>query len=135
MQMAVDAAKAALATGDFPYGAVLVRRDEILGVGRNRMNTQNDPTSHAEIDVLRLAGLRATYTDTVMYASAFPCLMCAGPIVMLGVPQVIAGASWEGHEVSRVFLEAHRVKVTILELEECKQLLSMDPNVPTTGPV
>ena len=94
------------------------------------MNTHNDPTSHAEIEVLRAAGLQTTYADTLMYASAFPCLMCAGPIVMLGVPELIVGASWEGHEVSRAFLESHGVKITILELEECKQLLLMDPNAP-----
>jgi cytosine deaminase len=129
MQMAIEEARAALAAGDYPYGSVLVREGEILGRGRNHMNTQNDPTSHAEIEVLRAAGLRATYADTVMYASAFPCLMCAGPIVMLGVPEVIAGASWEGYETSRRFLESHGVKVTVLELEECKQLLRTDPNV------
>ena len=134
MQMAVDEARAARAGGDYPYGSVLVRGGEILGVGRNHMNTHNDPTSHAEIEVLRAAGLRATYADTVMYASAFPCLMCAGPIVMLGVPEVIAGASWPGHEVSRAFLESHGVKVTVLELEECKQLLA-EPDVSRSDPL
>lgn len=123
MQLAIDEARAALAEGDFPYGSVLVRGGEIIGIGRNHMNTHNDPTSHAEIEVLRAAGLQVTYADTVMYASAFPCLMCAGPIVMLGVPEVIAGASWEGYETSRVFLESHGVKITVLDLEECKQLL------------
>ena len=130
MQMAIEEAKAALANGDYPYGSVLVRNREIIGRGRNHMNTHNDPTSHAEIEVLRAAGLQTTYADTLMYASAFPCLMCAGPIVMLGVPELIVGASWEGHEVSRAFLESHGVKITILELEECKQLLLMDPNDP-----
>ena len=123
MQIAVQQAQAAKEAGDFPYGAVLVRRGEILATGRNHLNTQNDPTSHAEIDVLRAAGLQATYADTVMYASAFPCLMCAGPIVFYGVPEIIAGASWEGYEVSRSFLESHGVKITVLELEECKDLL------------
>jgi tRNA(Arg) A34 adenosine deaminase TadA len=99
------------------------------------MNTHNDPTSHAEIEVVRAAGLQATYADTVMYASAFPCLMCAGPIVMLGVPEVIAGATWQGYETSRAFLESHGVKLTILELEVCKQLLLMDPNVPLSDPL
>ncbi len=126
MQIAVEEARAALADGDFPYGSVLVRNGEIIGRGRNHMNTHNDPTSHAEIEVLRAAGLQSSYGDTVMYASAFPCLMCAGPIVMLGVPEVIAGASWPGHEVSRSFLESHGVKVTVLELEECKQLIAPD---------
>ena len=123
MQIAVQQAQAAKAAGDFPYGAVLVRGSEILATGRNHVNTQNDPTSHAEIDVLRAAGLQATYADTVMVASAFPCLMCAGPIVFYGVPEIIAGASWEGYEVSRSFLESHGVKITVLELEECRELL------------
>lgn len=126
MQIAVEEARAALADGDFPYGSVLVRGGEVIGRGRNHMNTHNDPTSHAEIEVLRAAGLQSTYADTVMYASAFPCLMCAGPIVMLGVPEVVVGASWPGHEVSRTFLEAHGVKVKVLELEECKQLIAPD---------
>jgi cytosine/creatinine deaminase len=123
MQLAIDEAKAAMAAGNYPYGAVLVRGGEVIGKGRNHMNTHNDPTSHAEIEVLRAAGLQGTYADTVMYASAFPCLMCAGPIVMLGVPEVIVGASWEGYETSRAFLESHGVKIKILELEECKRLL------------
>jgi cytosine/creatinine deaminase len=132
MQMAVDEARAARAQGDFPYGSVLVRGEEVIGVGRNHMNTHNDPTSHAEIEVLRAAGLQVTYAGTVMYASAFPCLMCAGPIVMLGVPEVIVGASWEGYETSRAFLESHGVKLTILELEECKALL-VEPDVPLSS--
>jgi cytosine/creatinine deaminase len=127
LQIAVQQAQAAKAAGDFPYGAVLVRRGEIIATGRNRMNTQNDPTSHAEIEVLREAGLQSTYANTVMYASAFPCLMCAGPIVFYGVPEVIAGASWNGYEVSRSFMESHGVKITVLELEECRELIRETP--------
>ena len=123
MELAIQAAKDARAAGDYPYGSVLIRGDTIIGVAGNHMNTHNDPTSHAEIEVLRSAGLQETYADTVMYASAFPCIMCAGPIVMLGVPKVIAGASWEGYESSRAFMEAHGVKLEILELDECKALL------------
>ena len=123
MQIAIDEAKAAQAEGNYPYGSVLVRSGEIIGVGRNHMNTHNDPTSHAEIEVLRAAGLQETYADTVMYASAFPCIMCAGPIVMLGIPEIVVGASWEGCESSQAFMESHGVKITVLELEECKELL------------
>jgi cytosine/creatinine deaminase len=127
MQIAIQQAWAAKGAGDFPYGAVLVRGGEIIATGRNRMNTQNDPTAHAEIDVLRAAGLRSTYADTVMYASAFPCLMCAGPIAYYGVPEIIVGASWEGYEVSRSFMELHGVKISVLELEECRELLRETP--------
>jgi cytosine/creatinine deaminase len=75
MQLAIEEARAAWAEGNHPYGSVLVRGEDISGKGRNHMNTHNDPTSHAEIEVLRSAGLQTTYTDTIMYASAFPCLM------------------------------------------------------------
>ena len=74
MALAIQVAKNALAAGDYPFGSVLVRGDQIIGVGRNRMNTNNDPTSHAEIEVLRSAGLQESYTGMVMYASAFPCI-------------------------------------------------------------
>ena len=123
MALAIQEAKNALAAGDYPFGSVLVRGDQIIGVGRNRMNTNNDPTSHAEIEVLRSAGLQESYTGTVMYASAFPCIMCAGPIVMLGVPKIIVGASWEGCESSRILMKSHGVEIEVLELEECKELL------------
>jgi creatinine deaminase len=123
MQIAVDEARSAQAEGNYPYGSVLVRGGEIIGMGRNHMNTHNDPTSHAEIEVIRAAGLQETYADTVMYASAFPCIMCAGPIVMLGIPELVVGASWEGCESSRAFMELNGVKITVLELAECKQLL------------
>ena len=123
MELAIQEAKAALANGDYPYGAVLVRDQHVIGLGRNRMNSHNDPTSHAEIEVLRAAGLQESYAGTVMYASAFPCIMCAGPIVMLGVPKIIVGASWEGCESSRRLMEAQWVEIQVLELEECKELL------------
>ena len=123
MQLAIDEARAAQAAGDYPYGAVLVSAGELIAAARNHMNTHNDPTSHAEIEVLRAAGLQDNYEGVVMYASAFPCLMCAGPIIMLGIPEIIAGASWEGCESSRAFMEANGVKITVLELEECKELI------------
>lgn len=129
----VEEARAARAAGDYPYGSVLVRGGQIVARGRNHVNTQNDPTSHAETDVLRVAGLQPTYADTVMYASAFPCIMCAGAIVFLGVPEVIVGATWDGYESSRALLESHGVKLTILELDECKQLL-VEPDVPLSDP-
>jgi len=123
IQIAINEARAALAEGNYPYGSVLGRDGQIIGVGRNQMNTHNDPTSHAEIEAIRAAGLQENYQGVVMYASAFPCLMCAGPIVMLGIRELVVGASWEGCESSRVFMESNGVKIKVLELEECKELL------------
>jgi cytosine deaminase len=124
MQAAIEEARAARAAGDDPYGSVLVRNGEIIGIERNHVHTHNDPTSHAEMEAIRAAGLQRSYAATVMYASAFPCIMCSGPIVFLRIPELVAGASWEGYELSRDFLESHGVKITVLELEECKALIA-----------
>lgn len=123
MQIAVDEATATLKSGGQPYGATLVRGDEILASGQNRVIQNNDPTSHAEMEAIRAAGRQPDYADTVMYASAFPCLMCAGAIVRLGIPKVIVGASWSGCEDSQAFLAANNVAVEILELPVCRQLI------------
>jgi tRNA(Arg) A34 adenosine deaminase TadA len=106
--------------------ALLVRRGKAIGIERNHVHTYNDPTSHAEMEVIRATGLQSSYADTVMYASAFPCIMCSGAIVFHGIPEVIAGASWEGYELSRDFLRSHGVKITVLELEEAKALVNQD---------
>jgi creatinine deaminase len=96
MQAALREALAARAQGGHPFGAALVRGDRIIGTGHNRMVQSGDPTSHAEIEAIRNAGRQETYADTVMYATALPCLMCAGAIVKLQIPKVIGF-----HEIAR----------------------------------
>ena len=126
MQVAIAEARATQAEGGAPFGAVLVRGEKIIGAGRNRTFQHNDPTSHAEIEAIRAAGLQETYADTVMYATAFPCLMCAGPIVELGIPKVVVGATWPDCETSRAFMQSHGVELVILELKACQDLLASD---------
>ena len=124
MALALDEARTSLTEGGYPYGAVLVRGADIIGAGHNRERQTNDPTSHAEIEAIRAGGLQATYDDTVMYASAFPCLMCAGAIVRLGIPKVVVGAAATGYETSQQFMESHDVEVQILQLEAAQDLLT-----------
>ena len=123
MQTTVAEARATLAEGGHPYGAALVRGEEIIGAGQNRMVQHNDPTSHAKIEAIRAGGLQGSYDDTVMYASALPCLMCAGSIVDLGIRKDVVGATWPGYETSHEFMKSHGIEVIILELEACQELL------------
>ena len=58
-----------------------------------------------------------------MYTTAFPCLMCAGAIVKLGIPKVVYGAAWKGCESSESFLLAHGVELVDLNLAECHDLV------------
>src|SRR5690242_19809956 len=56
MTAALDEARAALATGDVPIGAVVLDPDgEVVATGRNIREAEHDPTGHAEVVALRAA--------------------------------------------------------------------------------
>ncbi|WP_298443928.1 tRNA adenosine(34) deaminase TadA [uncultured Ferrimonas sp.] len=81
--------------GEVPCGAVLVLGEQIIAEGYNRCITDNDPTAHAEIQVLRQAGKvldNYRLLDTTLYITLEPCPMCAGAIVHGRVGKVVFGA-------------------------------------------
>ena len=66
-----------------PFGAVVVRRGQIVGRGWNRVTTTNDPTAHAEVMAIRDACRRLKtfrLDDCELYASCEPCPMCLAAI-------------------------------------------------------
>jgi guanine deaminase len=66
-----------------PFGAVIVRGDEVLARAHNQVVATNDPTAHAEIGAIRAACaiLHAFQLDGCdLYASCEPCPMCLGAI-------------------------------------------------------
>ena len=123
MAMAIEEAKATKAEGGSPFGAVLLRGEEVIGRGRNLMIQNNDPLSHGEMEAIKAAGLQESYADTVLYTTAFPCLMCAGAIVRYQIPRVIIGASWAHSAPSREFMTAHGIELEEWRLEECYRLV------------
>ena len=123
MQMAIEEAQATKAEGGSPFGAVLIREGEVIGIGRNLMIQNNDPLSHGEMEAIKAAGLQESYADTVLYTSAFPCLMCAGAIVRYQIPKVIIGASWDHNAPSRDFMQSHGIELVEWRLRECYQMV------------
>jgi tRNA(Arg) A34 adenosine deaminase TadA len=66
-----------------PFGAVIVRRGEMLAEGVNLVSTTNDPTAHAEVNAIRRAANELATFDLrgcEIYASCEPCPMCLGAI-------------------------------------------------------
>jgi tRNA(Arg) A34 adenosine deaminase TadA len=62
-----------------PFGAVVVRRGNIVGRGWNQVTSANDPTAHAEVVAIREACRRLKtfrLDDCELYASCEPCPMC-----------------------------------------------------------
>ncbi len=95
MEEALREAQRALALGEVPVGAVVVRDGEIVGRGCNRPITANDPTAHAEIFALREAGATLgnyRLLDCDLYVTVEPCAMCAGALTHARIRRLIYGA-------------------------------------------
>jgi tRNA(adenine34) deaminase len=97
MREALQLAAQAERAGEVPVGAVLVKDGEIIATGFNQPIAKNDPTAHAEIEALRAAGQKlGSYrlTDTVLYVTLEPCIMCASAIVHARVRRLVFG-TWD----------------------------------------
>jgi tRNA(adenine34) deaminase len=95
MEEALREAQRALALGEVPVGAVVIRQGNVVGRGCNRPLSANDPTAHAEILALREAGQTLgnyRLLDCDLYVTVEPCAMCAGAITHARVRRLIYGA-------------------------------------------
>jgi tRNA(adenine34) deaminase len=124
MRLALTEARAALATGDVPVGAIVVDADgRVIGRGRNEREKLQDPTGHAEIVAIRQAAAATgdwRLMGCTLVVTLEPCVMCAGAIVAARVPVVVfgawdekAGASGSVYDVLRDRRLNHRVEVLI----------------------
>ncbi len=83
MLEALEQARAAVAVGEVPVGAVVVLDGEVIAAAHNRTRSDADPTGHAEIVALRMAAARLgseRLGACDLYVTLEPCAMCAGAI-------------------------------------------------------
>ena len=96
MRSALAEARAALATGDVPIGAVVLDPSgEVIGRGRNVREADADPTGHAEVVALRAAARSRggwRLEGCTLVVTLEPCTMCAGAAVLSRVERVVFGA-------------------------------------------
>jgi guanine deaminase len=84
LERAIELAGIGMAQGHGgPFGAVVVRGDQILAEAFNRVTGSHDPTAHAEVGAIRTA-CRALGTFSLagceIYSSCEPCPMCLSAI-------------------------------------------------------
>lgn len=95
MEAALTEARAAAAEGEVPVGAVVVWDGRIIGRGRNRVETAQDPTAHAEILAIGAAAQTVKtwrLDEAILYVTLEPCHMCAGAIVLARIARLVYGA-------------------------------------------
>jgi tRNA(adenine34) deaminase len=96
MQQALALANQAATFNDVPVGSLIVNdQGEIIGVGENLREKNNDPTAHAEIVAIKNAAQKIgnwRLDDLTMVVTLEPCAMCAGAIVQTRMKRLVFGA-------------------------------------------
>jgi len=95
MALALKQAVKAEEHGEVPVGAVLVKDGLLVAKAHNQPISTNDPTAHAEIQLIRAAGKKLKnyrLTGTSLYVTLEPCAMCLGAIMHARVERIVFGA-------------------------------------------
>jgi tRNA(adenine34) deaminase len=134
MALAIEQAKLAEKMEEVPVGAVLVQDNQLIASAHNQPISNNDPTAHAEIQLLRAAGKQLNnyrFPDTTLYVTLEPCTMCLGAMIHARVSRIVFGAydektgvcgSCQDLSTSKCFNHSIETEGGILA-DECKQLL------------
>jgi len=97
MQLAIDlAAEHMRAREGGPFGALIVKGQEIIARGWNKVTSANDPTAHAEMTAIRAAAAALgnfQLRGCVLYSSCEPCPMCLGAAYWARLERIVFAAT------------------------------------------
>lgn len=96
MREAIHLSELAVQNGNEPFGAVLVKDDEIVYTNENQIYSKHDPTYHAEAGLIKRFCEETGITDLseyTMYSSCEPCFMCCGAMVWVKLGRLVYAAS------------------------------------------
>jgi tRNA(Arg) A34 adenosine deaminase TadA len=95
MRIAIKEAEESLREGNKGFGAVIAKDGNIISSAHDKEDTENDPTSHAEINAIREAGKKRgkSLSGCVLVSTHEPCPMCASAIVWSGITDIAYGYS------------------------------------------
>jgi tRNA(adenine34) deaminase len=121
MRLALEQAERAAQDGEVPVGAVVMAAERVIAAAHNLPIGLRDPTAHAEILAIRDAAAHLgeyRLSDTSIFITLEPCIMCIGAIVNARIAQVYygardekAGALGSVYDIGRDGRLNHRVEV------------------------
>jgi guanine deaminase len=95
LNRAIDLAVQNVSAGGGPFGALIVRGDEVVAHGQNRVTRDLDPTAHAEVVAIRAACHAVggfSLAGTVLFTSCEPCPLCLSAALWARVDRVVFAA-------------------------------------------
>lgn len=99
-----------------PFGAVVVKDNQVIATGANQVTANNDPTAHAEVVAIRNAcQVLGTFllTDCDVYTSCEPCPMCLAALYWSRCHAIFYGnsaadAAHSGFDDARLYEEVKK---------------------------
>ena len=98
MQQAIKKAWEGYKNGQEPFGSCIIKNNKVIALNHNTINSDNDPTAHAEMNAIREACKTLSTSDLTgceLYATFKPCDMCMEAIKRSGIKVVYYGAGPE----------------------------------------
>lgn len=92
LEQAIELAMENKNKGARPFGALIVRENQIVAKGVNNLLATFDPSSHAEMEAIRSLTKESRNLDLKgckIYASGQPCPMCMAVIAMTNISEII----------------------------------------------
>jgi tRNA(adenine34) deaminase len=95
MKLAIDEAKISLREGNNGFGAVIIKDGQIISSAHDMEDTENDSTSHAEINAIKAASrkLGKNLTGCILVSTHEPCPMCSTAVIWSGMTEIAFGYS------------------------------------------
>ncbi|MBE9139719.1 nucleoside deaminase [Nodosilinea sp. LEGE 07088] len=135
MRLAIEVAR----KSKTPFGAVIVKDNQVVERAGNTVQPDNDPTCHAEVNAIRRltqrVGSAAPSGLYTLYSTCEPCTMCAATCFWAGISDIVYGVGANdfsdsnpnmiGIRCEEVFKRSPSDDYSIqsgLLLDECKQL-------------
>ena len=136
MLIAINEARKGIENGDGgPFGAVIVKNDEVIGVGHNRVLKNKDATCHGEMEAIRNASKNLNTFDLsgcVLYTTGEPCPMCLAACLWANIEKIYFGCSildnerigFRDNKIDNLMGGRQKLKEYLEELdrEECLKL-------------
>lgn len=96
MKQAIAIARQGIASGQSPFGSVIMKGDKTISATHNRVWKETDPTAHAEVNNIRDACRTLKTVDLsgyTLYTTCEPCPMCLSAIHWAKLDRVVYGAT------------------------------------------
>ncbi|MBU0591364.1 nucleoside deaminase [Candidatus Micrarchaeota archaeon] len=96
MELAIKIAEKGIGTVDSPFGACIIKGNDVLAVGHSTVLSNNNATRHAEMNAIAAASKKLKTFDLsgcTIYSTTEPCPMCFSAIHWARISKIVWGTN------------------------------------------